>query len=750
MAIAGSTAEPTYGDAWYGLNVQNQFASGITLPAGGPWRIYRIGAWMAGYGETARTRLCLWDASNNLQRQSAEFTAANRTLGDPANYEQNITDYEVAGGTTVLVGFHTHSDDNRQFAFNSSGTRKEKTTGDTPSSMASSTLVTGSLGVWLYYELANSLPTAPTLTSPANGAIVNDLTPDLDWTHNDPDGDVQSARQLQVDNNSDFSSPLWDSTLTTSATIQTYGGSALSRGTTYYWRVRTKDAVGYGPWSSARNFKIASLPTTSVTSPSADGVAAPLYYTAGSDTTPKFRIGWSFSCPDGGTQSSAIIRIYDTGGVLLHTHNHSGSATTADLSGYAPTNGSFYRVSAQVTCSHGAQSTETANASRDMRARWGRASYRADLGATPLTLSATVSSTANSGQVIVEYGSTTGTTPEPTDWKATIAEVTKRRYVWHRATLMPQAVAAPTSPTVNQVLISYSANVLTPDDWVLSGVALVDLGTFVYGTQSIRHTEDGTGNAHETYQIVPCVAGTDYIFSGRIKTQADPGAFLQVFDAGSNELLAGVSATADTDWTRYATPVFNSGAATSLKVRLRTGSLDAASIAWFDALKLEASKVVTPWTPGFLGEAVVLDAGGLMVDAAAGGVFRLRTGDGDAIRLTDDGLEMDDNWIAPTFSGTWANYDVTPGWSHAGYRKDASGFVHLRGLVKDGTANSTIFTLPVGYRPAQQEMFIVPASGGPARLRVNVAGTVYTDAATGFVSANAYVSLSGIKFKAEN
>ena len=44
------------------------------------------------------------------------------------------------------------------------------------------------------------------------------------------------------------------------------------------------------------------------------------------------------------------------------------------------------------------------------------------------------------------------------------------------------------------------------------------------------------------------------------------------------------------------------------------GAMDAN--AWYDAIKLEASTVVTPWTPGFLGKAVALDAGGMSVDEA--------------------------------------------------------------------------------------------------------------------------------------
>lgn len=67
--------------------------------------------------------------------------------------------------------------------------------------------------------------------------------------------------------------------------------------------------------------------------------------------------------------------------------------------------------------------------------------------------------------------------------------------------------------------------------------------------------------------------------------------------------------------------------------------------------------------------------------------------------------QSDTGWIAPTLLNSWVNYD-TSAWQGAGYRLDAQGFVHLKGLVKSGTAGSNpIFTLPAGYRPALRCIF---------------------------------------------
>lgn len=55
------------------------------------------------------------------------------------------------------------------------------------------------------------------------------------------------------------------------------------------------------------------------------------------------------------------------------------------------------------------------------------------------------------------------------------------------------------------------------------------------------------------------------------------------------------------------------------------------------------------------------------------------------------------------FQNSWVNYGS--GFQTAGFWKDSFGIVRLRGNVKSGTTNATIFTLPVGYRPAAAEIF---------------------------------------------
>jgi hypothetical protein len=109
-------------------------------------------------------------------------------------------------------------------------------------------------------------------------------------------------------------------------------------------------------------------------------------------------------------------------------------------------------------------------------------------------------------------------------------------------------------------------------------------------------------------------------------------------------------------------------------------------------------------------------------------------------------------WIAPTLQNSWVNYGSP--FAVAGYMKDVTGRVHLKGLVKDGTISypAPIFTLPVGFRPAAHLHFAVSGSdAAESGDRFNNVVVLSTGevAAAGPESTGAFVSLSNIHFLAE-
>jgi hypothetical protein len=66
----------------------------------------------------------------------------------------------------------------------------------------------------------------------------------------------------------------------------------------------------------------------------------------------------------------------------------------------------------------------------------------------------------------------------------------------------------------------------------------------------------------------------------------------------------------------------------------------------------------------------------------------------------------------PAFQNSWVNYGAP--YASCSYYKDPSGWVHVKGVVKNGSsASATIFTLPPGYCPAQARLF----SGGASAVQ---------------------------------
>jgi hypothetical protein len=107
-------------------------------------------------------------------------------------------------------------------------------------------------------------------------------------------------------------------------------------------------------------------------------------------------------------------------------------------------------------------------------------------------------------------------------------------------------------------------------------------------------------------------------------------------------------------------------------------------------------------------------------------------------------------WQPVTFLNGWRNF-WNP-YTTGGYFKDSQGVVHLKGMVSGGTigleSDCFIFTLPAGYRPAQQELHVVLTSDGAAgqaagRADIDMKGNVIP------VSGNkTWISLDGITFRA--
>jgi hypothetical protein len=121
---------------------------------------------------------------------------------------------------------------------------------------------------------------------------------------------------------------------------------------------------------------------------------------------------------------------------------------------------------------------------------------------------------------------------------------------------------------------------------------------------------------------------------------------------------------------------------------------------------------------------------------------------------TDGGLDP------PHADCYWTNYGG--GYNDAGYHRDRAGVVHLQGLVKanDGdvdvatacntgqSADSSITTLPAGYRPASEYTLATISNNAPGRVSVLQDGDVRIEPNfPTFADAKAWVSLDGLSFR---
>lgn len=115
--------------------------------------------------------------------------------------------------------------------------------------------------------------------------------------------------------------------------------------------------------------------------------------------------------------------------------------------------------------------------------------------------------------------------------------------------------------------------------------------------------------------------------------------------------------------------------------------------------------------------------------------------------VTSGKIEAQQAWQTPPYSNSWVDYDSTTYYG-ARYYKDSLGVVHLRGLIKSGTATAgtTMLTFPAGYRPGVQMIFETVSNDARAALTLHTDGTLKTRTGVN----NTWVSLNGITFRAEN
>ena len=99
----------------------------------------------------------------------------------------------------------------------------------------------------------------------------------------------------------------------------------------------------------------------------------------------------------------------------------------------------------------------------------------------------------------------------------------------------------------------------------------------------------------------------------------------------------------------------------------------------------------------------------------------------------------------PAFLNSWVNHTVGT-YPQCAFRKDALGYVHLQGLIKNGVVGDGTppFQLPAGYRPLYSLHLDIVSNGAMGNIRISNDGYVRIQ-----VGNNSWVSLDAKQFKAE-
>ena len=540
----------------------------------------------------------------------------------------------------------------------------------------------------------NVVPSAPISCLPKSSTLTTP-TPTLTFTHSDVDGDALLDYDIQVANNASFTSPTWNiaaqtSGITANNVSRVYAGTALTRGGTYYWRARTSSATGAaaeGAWSAANAFVINALPTFTYVVPSAENALLEMTKVAGSGTNPRMTIRWTFADSNAGhAQTAYQVLVKTDADVLFHDTGKVTSTASSVLIPVDAVRAITYRVT--ITVWDTLNEANTAVTFRRGKAQWSVTDYKFDTGSTPTAWStAVVSTKPTNTNIVLEYSSTAAGTA-PGTWYSTLGSAGLLRWFHFKVWLFAWSGAA--TPTMTSMKLTYTnATAVLPDGWTVGTGWSIDKSVRVYGTQSIAHL--GNGSASNAYQLVNVEPDTDYIISGRIKSDGDSGARILISSGPTSGGIVNTAiASATQDFTLTKSNVWNSGSNNTIYVRcFAQGS--AGANAWFDAIKMEASTVATPWTPGFIGPAITLDAGGLQIDASNSGVMRLLGSTGgtrDTIELHTKGLLIGPETQLYSDIADYLTID-SPGTS-TGLRLSTSGTT--RGIIRASTANNVVIS----------------------------------------------------------
>lgn len=203
----------------------------------------------------------------------------------------------------------------------------------------------------------NQPPSAPTLTSPSGAS--SGLTPTMQGTYSDPDGDPMGYVEIEVRRVSDNASFWASGELSSGGPFSiAYAGTTLVSGTQYKWRARTRESISaglMGAWSDFTNFTPSTnqIPVATLLSPIGNATVGTL--------TPTLQFGYSDADGDAQTGYQVQVRRYSDQVMFWESNQQAGAVTSVVYGsiGGSPTTlvgGTRYEWRARVQDSKGAWS----------------------------------------------------------------------------------------------------------------------------------------------------------------------------------------------------------------------------------------------------------------------------------------------------------------------------------------------------------------------------------------------------------
>lgn len=156
MATLGYTTTPSFGNFWFGVNVQNEVYGGTyAMPAGGGLITALHAYFDVETGGPATCWLCLWDGAGTLLASVAVGgipTGSNSAGGQAWHSGTLATPIYVAGGTNIFPGFSVPRANGLTTSFDASGASAAGTNTSPPGAFSSGALTGhGVVGAYVDY-----------------------------------------------------------------------------------------------------------------------------------------------------------------------------------------------------------------------------------------------------------------------------------------------------------------------------------------------------------------------------------------------------------------------------------------------------------------------------------------------------------------------------------------------------------------------------------------------------------------------